>query len=248
MSKLFMDIITAFREYAENVGKEKELFPEIIKAVSQNEGACENFNDEIFVITTENVKQTADNLYKIFYEAPNGVDKGEKKENVVFDCRSCKYDGIRYSDYLFAYKKKNFDDAQEERLKQSNGKTFRCLLNEYIIGFKPKTINAEKNLWLSITPYGEFIAEKKIDNETIVCNLSTRERILFNFLCFIEIHKFIQSINGVRDFNYKEKPLIIINFTEFLDEKFDYIDFLTAQQLNRKIIIISTINEPKTSH
>ena len=38
MSKLFMDIITAFREYAENVGKEKELFPEIIKAVSQNEG------------------------------------------------------------------------------------------------------------------------------------------------------------------------------------------------------------------
>lgn len=99
------------------------------------------------------------------------------------------------------------------------------MLNEYIIGFKPKTINAEKNLWLSITPQGEFIAVKKIDNETIVCDLSTSERILFNFLCFIEIHKFKQSINDVRDFNYKEKPLIIINFTEFLDEKFEYIDF-----------------------
>lgn len=248
MSKLFMDIITAFREYAENVGKEKELFPEIIKAVSQDEGVCENFDDEIFVITTENVKQTADNVYKIFYESPNGVDKGETKENVVFDCRSCKYDGIRYFDYLFAYKKKNFDGGQEERLKQSNGKTLRCLLNEYIINFQPKTINTEKNLWLTITPYGEFIAVKKIAGETILCNLSTNERILFNFLCFIEIHKFIQSINGVRDFNYQEKPLIIINFAEFLDAEFDYISFLIAQQLNRKIIIISETNVPKTSH
>lgn len=247
MSKLFMDIMTAFREYAESVGKEKELFPEIIKAVSQNVGACKSVNDEIFVITTENVKQTADNLYKIFYESPNGVDNGKGKENVVFDCRSCKYDGIRYSDYLFAYKKKKFDGGQEEWLKQSKEKTFRCLLNEYIINFQPKTINTEKNLWLSITPYGEFIAEKKMDNEMIVCDLSASEQIIFNFLCFIEIHKFKQSINGVRDFNYKEKPLIIINFAEFLDTEFDYIGFLTAQQLNRKIVIISETNVPKTS-
>lgn len=80
MSKLFMDIITAFREFAENVGKEKELFPEIIKAVIQGEGACKSVNDEIFVITTKNVNQTADNLYKIFYKSLNDIDKGEKKK------------------------------------------------------------------------------------------------------------------------------------------------------------------------
>ena len=52
----------------------------------------------------------------------------------------------------------------------------------------------------------------------------------------------------LKDFNYKEKPLILVNFPDFLDESFDYISFLRKQKLNRKIIIVSDISVPKTSH
>jgi len=64
----------------------------------------------------------------------------------------------------------------------------------------------------------------------------------------MEINKFRQFVNSVKDFNYKEKPLILVNFPDFLDESFNYISFLARQKLNRKIIIVSGIGVPKTSH
>ncbi len=57
----------------------------------------------------------------------------------------------------------------------------------------------------------------------------------------MEINKFRQFVNGIRDFNYKEKPLILVNFPDFLDERFDYISFLEQKKLNRKIIVVSDI-------
>ena len=64
----------------------------------------------------------------------------------------------------------------------------------------------------------------------------------------MEFNKFRQFVNSIKDFNYKEKPLILVNFPNFLDENFDYISFLVRQKLNRKIIIVSGIGVPKTSH
>ena len=57
----------------------------------------------------------------------------------------------------------------------------------------------------------------------------------------MEINKFRQFVNSVKDFNYKEKPLILVNFPDFLDERFDYISFLEQKKLNRKIIVVSDI-------
>ena len=99
----------------------------------------------------------------------------------------------------------------------------------------------QKNLYFDITRQGKFIAIKKVGYKSINYDLSASERMLFDFLCFIEINKFRQLVNGVKDFNHKEKPLILVNFPEYLDEKFDYISFLRKQKLNRKIIIIVDI-------
>lgn len=246
MSTLFIDIMLGFLEFSEITGRE-ELFPDIIKAVAGglDKTECKCFDGDIYVVKAENVKSAANNLFELFYDS----DSGEEKENAVFDCRRCESDGIKYSDYLYAYKKRDFDQATEkEQSKRANEKTFRSLLNEYIINFQPKEINEKKNLWLDITLQGKFIATKNAGYKLIICDLSASERILFNFLCFIAINAFRQFVNGVRDFNYKEKPLIVINFSEFIDEEFDYIAFLQKQKLKRKIILIDDLYVPKRSH
>ena len=246
MSKLFINIMRGFLEFAEITGRE-ELFPEIIKSVvgGIDKTECKCFDGDIYVIKADNARRVADNLFELFYDSVSKEEKG----NAVFDCRRCERDGIKYSDYLFAYKKRDFDETTEkEQSEQANEKNFRSLLNEYIINFKPKEVNEKKNLWFDITPQGKFFAVKKYGDKSIICDLSASERTLFNFLCFIAINAFRQFVNGVRDFNYKEKPLIVVNFSRFLDEEFDYVAFLQRQKLKRKIILINELYVPNMSH
>ena len=195
-------------------------------------------SDDIYEIKTDDADKVAEALYESFY---NPSDCFHRYENVVFDCAAHK-SGLRYSELLSAYKKRDFDEQKESLLlKQSKEKPFRFLLNEYIVGFKPREISKRKNLYLGVTPQGKFIAIKKAGYKSINYDLSASEQTLFDFLCFVEINKFRQFVNGVKDFNHKEKPLILVNFPEYLDEKFDYISFLKQQNLNRKIIFVGNI-------
>lgn len=205
---------------------------------------------DIFVLNALNPSEVAETLFYYFYHSTREV---YRYENAVFDCAvpRCAKTGaqLNYFNDLFLYKKRDFSATKEKtRLKLSKEKAFRFLLNEYIVKFKPLQINERKNLYLEITPQGRFIAVKKEGKKTINYCLSASEQMLFNFLCFIEINKFYQFVNGVKDFNYREKPLILLNFSEFLDESFDYIAFLKKQNLHRKIILIQKSNVPKTPH
>lgn len=201
--------------------------------------------DDIYEIKTDNADKVAEATYESFY---NPSDCFYRYDDVVFDCAARK-SGLKYSDLLSAYKRRDFDEQKESLLlRQSKEKAFRVLLNEYIVGFKSRQISERKNLYLVVTPQGKFIAIKKAGYKSINYDLSASEQTLFDFMCFVEINKFRQFVNGVKDFNYKEKPLILVNFSDFLDESFDYISFLRKQKLNRKIIILSDISEPKTSH
>ena len=195
-------------------------------------------SDDIYEIKTDNADKVAKALYESFY---NPSDCFHRYENVVFDCAAHK-SGLRYSELLSAYKKRDFDEQKESLLlRQSKEKAFRVLLNEYIIGFKSRQISKRKNLYLGVTPQGKFIAIKKAGYKSINYDLSASEQTLFDFLCFVEINKFRQFVNGVKDFNHKEKPLILVNFPEYLDKNFDYISFLKQQNLNRKIILVGNI-------
>lgn len=193
---------------------------------------------DIYGIKTDNADKVAEATYESFY---NPSDCFYRYDDVVFDCAARK-SGLRYSDLLSAYKRRDFDEKKESLLlRQSKEKAFRVLLNEYIIGFKSRQISEWKNLYLDVTPQGKFIAIKKAGYKSINCDLSASEQTLFNFLCFVEFNKFRQFVNGVKDFNHKEKPLILVNFPEYLDENFDYISFLKQQNLNRKIILVGDI-------
>ena len=195
-------------------------------------------SDDIYEIKTDNADKVAEATYESFY---NPSDCFYRYDDVVFDCAAHK-SRLKYSDLLSAYKRRDFDEQKEPLLlRQSKEKAFRVLLNEYIIGFKSRQISERKNLYLGVTPQGKFIAIKKAGYKSINYDLSASEQTLFDFLCFVEINKFRQFVNGVKDFNHKEKPLILVNFPEYLDENFDYISFLKQQNLNRKIILVGNI-------
>lgn len=220
------------------------IYESLAKRCFDKISVCKKEKD-IYEIKTDNSDKVAEALYESFY---NPSDCFYRYENVVFNCAAHK-SVLIYSDLLSAYKRRDFDERNEALLlKQSKEKPFRFLLNEYIVGFKPREISKRKNLYLDVTPQGKFIAIKKAGYKSINCDLSASEQTLFDFLCFVEINKFRQFVNNIRDFNYKEKPLILVNFPDFLDENFNYISFLARQKLNRKIIIVSGIGVPKTSH
>lgn len=194
---------------------------------------------DIYEIKTDDADKVAETTYESFY---NPSDCFYRYENVVFNC-SAKYEPrLKYSDFLSAYKRRDFDERNEALLlKQSKEKAFRALLNEYIVGFKPRQISERKGLYFDVTTQGKFIAVKKSGDKSFNYDLSASEQVLFDFFCFMEFNKFRQIVNSVKDFNYKEKPLILVNFPDFLDESFDYISFLARQKLNRKIIIIKDV-------
>ena len=207
----------------------KECFADTVAVIYKTESdVCE--------IKTANTEKTARVLYYCFYDS---TDCSYGYEEAVFDCSAARKSRFKYSDFLSAYKKRDFNEQSETLLlRKAEEKPFRFLLNEYIVDFKPRKIRERKNLYLDITPQGKFIAIKKAGYKSINCDLSASEQTLFNFLCFVEFNKFRQFVNGVKDFNHKEKPLILVNFPDYLDENFDYISFLKRQNLNRKIIFV----------
>lgn len=220
------------------------IYESLIKRRFDKISVCKKEKD-IYEIKTDDADKVAETTYESFY---NPSDCFYRYDDVVFDWAAHK-SGLRYSDLLSAYKRRDFDERNETLLlKQSKEKPFRFLLNDYIVGFKPRQISERKSLYFDVTPQGKFIAVKKSGDKSFRCDLSASEQTLFDFLCFIEINKFRQIVNSVKDFNYKEKPLILVNFPDFLDESFDYVSFLRKQKLNRKIIIVSDISVPKTSH
>lgn len=211
------------------------IYEELKERLADTAANVYKITADIFIIKTDDAGKTAKALYCDFY---NSSDCFYRYDDVVFDCAARK-SGLKYPDLLSAYKRRDFDEQKEPLLlRQSKEKSFRVLLNEYIVGFKPRQISERKSLYFDVAPQGEFIAVKKSGDKSFNYDLSASEKTLFDFLCFIEINKFRQFVNGVKDFNYKEKPIILLNFPDYLDESFDYVSFLQKQKLNRKIIIV----------
>ena len=217
----------------------KIIYEELKESLSDTTAKIYEINKNICGIKTNKAEKTARMVYNCFYES---TDYFFRYEYVVFDCSKAYKSQPVYSDFLSACKKRDFDEKKDTLLlRQSLEKAFRFLLNEYIVNFKSRKLAERKNIYFDITSQGKFVAIKKNCGESIFCNLSASEKTLFNLLCFIEINKFRQFVNGVKNFNYEEKPLILMSFPDCLDESFNYISFLEEQKLNREIIIVSDI-------
>ena len=91
------------------------------------------------------------------------------------------------------------------------------VLHGFISSFEPVTINSSKNMRLSITNYGVFVP---LWHDEVRHDLSTAERAIFNYLCFVEVNAFWEHV--VDKCRLKERlPLFIGNFICRIDEAAD---------------------------
>jgi len=70
--------------------------------------------------------------------------------------------------------------------------------------------------------------------------LSETEEKLFLFICFLNIAEFWSDIESIRNLHHIEKPLLIKNFIEYLDESVDIENLIKRTvMLGRQVIIVT---------
>lgn len=90
-------------------------------------------------------------------------------------------------------------------------------LHGFISSFEPVTINLSKDMWLSITNDGVFVP---LWHGEVRHDLSTAERAIFNYLCFVEVNAFWGQAAHRYNLN-EQSPLFIGDFICCIDEAAD---------------------------
>lgn len=136
------------------------------------------------------------------------VEKSKEESAVTYfeDFRKQKYP-LRltfYKDNKYFYK------GKFSTLTNGIGETrsFRAFTNEFIKNFKPELINEENDLWLSLKESGEFVVRKGRTGKEI-SDLSKEDLLHYNLLCFLNIVRFWDEFNEIRDINTIKVPIII---------------------------------------
>ena len=87
-------------------------------------------------------------------------------------------------------------------------RTFRAFINEFIKKYEPELISKENDLWLSLKENGEFVATKGENGKT-TADLTPKEIFLYNLLCFLNLVRFWDEFNEIRDINTEKLPIVI---------------------------------------
>ena len=114
-------------------------------------------------------------------------------------------------------------------------RSFRAYLNEFIKSYKPELINIEKDLWLSLKENGEFVVTEG-EYGKITTDLSQKEFFMYNLLCFLNLVRFWDEFNEIRDINTEKLPIVIK-----LPDNCDFeVDFITdrIKTMNREVIVL----------
>ena len=146
-----------------------------------------------------------------------------------------------FKDYDKFDGKVSYDKTFKDFLSMDNfsiaeGKTFHVLLRERIEKFTPVLFHTEKSLFMAMAQDGAFIPMKIKGVVAERYDLSASDRTIFNYLCWLEVVKFLQEVAGLH--GEELAPLQISNFTEYLDEKVDVQELLKkAYELGRRVVV-----------
>lgn len=114
-------------------------------------------------------------------------------------------------------------------------RTFRAFINEFIKNYKPELISKENDLWLSLKEKGEFVVTKG-ENGEATADLTPKDFFLYNLLCFLNLVRFWDEFNEIRDINTEKLPIVIK-----LPDNCDFeVDFITdrIKTMNREVIVL----------
>ena len=161
----------------------------------------------------------------------------KEEESCRFFSRFCE-EGYPHTLHKYKYAADFFTPKEFRKMTGGSGCTevFRRYLSEFIASFEEEELVQGKRYILTLKPDGNFVVKGGISEEA-PC-LSTSERTIYHFLCFVYIAGFWQGFEKIRDLNYEPKPLVIEDFVNHIDESIDirpYID--KAKSLGREIII-----------
>ena len=114
-------------------------------------------------------------------------------------------------------------------------RTFRAFVNEFIKKYEPELISKENDLWLSLKENGEFVVTEG-EYGKITTDLSQKEFFMYNLLCFLNLVRFWDEFNEIRDINTEKLPIVIK-----LPDNCDFeVDFITDRNktMNREVIVL----------
>lgn len=118
-------------------------------------------------------------------------------------------------------------------------RSFRAFLNEYIKTFTPIKINQDKEYFIHLLPSGEFVVKYK--DEPITLYLSESESVLYHYICFLCLADFWSRVESIRNINRIDKPIIVPNFLERIDDSVNLSDVMERTlKLERQVIIIAS--------
>lgn len=153
----------------------------------------------------------------------------------------------KYPHRLFRYKDLETYYPNGDFSKRTDGfgvtHCFRGLINQYIKEFHPIRLHNGKNFCLHLMSDGRFMVRNSDGAE--ISSLSESENMLYHYLCFICLAQFWSDAERIRNFHHTNKPLIITDFIERLDQSIGISEILKrTAQIDRQIFLF----EPNTVH
>ena len=117
-------------------------------------------------------------------------------------------------------------------------RSFRGFIASYIKHFKPIKLRDGKNFFLKLSNNGEFNVGYLDSDEKVF--LSASENVLYHYMSFISIADFWSRAEKIRNLNRVNKPLVVSNFLELLDESIDLSEIICrTNKVGRQVIMFS---------
>ena len=169
----------------------------------------------------------------------NTVSESDEIDSALFFHRFKKQD---FPHKLFKYRDllKYYPNGDFSAITNGYGTTrsFRGFITDYIKHFKPIKLREDKDLFLKLSNDGEFNVGLINSNEKVF--LSESENVLYHYLSFISIADFWSRAEKIRNLNHVNKPLIVSNFLELLDESINLSEIVRrTNKIDRQVIIFS---------
>lgn len=147
-----------------------------------------------------------------------------------------------YPHKLFKYRDllKYYPNGDFSALTNGYGTTrsFRGFITDYIKHFKPIKLREGKELFLKLSSDGEFNVGYLSNEEKVF--LSESENVLYHYLSFISVADFWSKAEKIRNLNRVNKPLIVSNFLERLDDSIDLSEIVRrTNEIDRQVIMFS---------
>ena len=117
-------------------------------------------------------------------------------------------------------------------------KTFRGHLLRFIKTFQPEPLHNKLHHLITVDPQGKFSVIHPGLPGSI--HLSETEEKLFFYTCFLNAAAFWEDTEKARDLHHEKKPLLVVNFLEYLDETADLSGLIgRTHQLQRQVILFT---------